>query len=183
MTMTVEMVERIIDRKIARLRVLVELLDSVEHLDGYAVRGNGIADQQVDADLVGIYGVHSRPPDGGDAVVIKLGGEQSSALCLGFRHRGYEVKIEKGEIQIRDDQGQFLHLKRDGIYLDGQKVNIADGAAGQKAARKGDKVKVTIPAGTFLVAAQAGVANAAPIEVEGTITQGSADVVIGGASS
>lgn len=181
--MNVRDVERIIDRKLAPFKALVELLDSVEHLDDFAIQGTGIAGQEVRADLAGHYGVYSRAPKDGDAVVIKLGGKGASAICIGFRFRGKEVRLEVGEVMLRDDQDQLLHIKRDGIYIDGQKVNIKNGGLGQKAARKGDKVKVTIPMGTFLTAAQAGVLNAAPVDVEGTIIQGSADVVIGGASS
>lgn len=184
MTMTVEMVERIIDRKLSRLQGLVELLDSVEHLDAYAVRGKGIADQQVDADLVGQYGVMSRPPDGGDAVIIKLGGQGASSQCIGFRHREHEVQIEKGEILIRDDQGQFVHVKRDGIHIDGQKVVIAGGGAA--AVRVGDPVEFNAAfsqwINTTLVGAlaTAGIVVAPFIGPEiGTSSAGSAKVEIG----
>lgn len=54
----------------------------------------------------------------------------------------------------------------------------ADGGA-PMAARVGDSVRVTIPIGSVLVAASAGVLNAAPIDVDGTITAGSEIVGIG----
>lgn len=50
--------------------------------------------------------------------------------------------------------------------------------ATKECARKGDTVKVTIPAETFLVEAQAGVPNPAPVEVDGEITSGSSKVKV-----
>lgn len=46
-------------------------------------------------------------------------------------------------------------------------------------ARKTDTVKVTIPIGTFLVAATGGSPNPAPVEVTGEITDGSSKVKVG----
>lgn len=57
------------------------------------------------------------------------------------------------------------------------KITLQGGDKG--AARVGDKVKVTIPANTFLVSADAGVKNPAPVEVEGTVQEGSGTVLIG----
>ena len=57
---------------------------------------------------------------------------------------------------------------------------------GKAAARKGDKVKVTIPAGSFITtvsggagAPAVGVANMSPVTVEGTIEEGSDSVEVG----
>ena len=74
----------------------------------------------------------------------------------------------KGDISINDKQ---VLIKSDG------EVNLKEGKKG--AARKDDTVEVTIPAGTFLTAAQAGVPNAAPIKVQGKITSASGKVKIG----
>jgi phage protein D len=57
-------------------------------------------------------------------------------------------------------------------------VSINKGVQG--AARQGDKVNVTIPPGTFLVAATAGVLNPTLMTVEGVITSASQTVRIGG---
>lgn len=51
-------------------------------------------------------------------------------------------------------------------------VNLGAGAA-KGVARNGDAVRVTIPIGSFLVAASGGVLNSAPVVVDGTITEGS----------
>jgi hypothetical protein len=60
------------------------------------------------------------------------------------------------------------------------KIKINGGGAA--AARRGDKVKVTIPANSFIVSVSGqatGVPNAGPVEVEGTIEAGSETVEIG----
>lgn len=59
------------------------------------------------------------------------------------------------------------------------RLTLGSAAAAPNAARQGDAVRVTIPIGTFLVAASDGVANAAPVLVDGTITSGSSKVGIG----
>ena len=62
------------------------------------------------------------------------------------------------------------------------KVRINVPTAEQRAARKGDAVRVEIPVGRVVVAIGPGgaaVMNATPIECEGTITNGSRSVLIG----
>lgn len=49
------------------------------------------------------------------------------------------------------------------------------GDNGEFIAREGDPVQVTIPSGTFLVSADAGVLNPSPVNVTGTITSGSSN--------
>lgn len=68
----------------------------------------------------------------------------------------------------------------DGIFtIDSETIVFNGGSTDKKAARNGDKVKVIIPAGTFLVSADKGVKNPLPVEVEGTIIEGSSSVLIG----
>lgn len=50
-------------------------------------------------------------------------------------------------------------------------VNL--GSGGNFIARLGDSVRVTVPANTFLVQAQAGVPNPAPVDLDGEITEAS----------
>jgi len=60
-------------------------------------------------------------------------------------------------------------------------VELMIGSAGGApfAARVGDPVRVTIPIGSFLIGATAGVLNPAPVDVTGTITGGSEIVGVG----
>jgi len=52
-------------------------------------------------------------------------------------------------------------------------VNVNLGSGGPFIAREGDEVEVTIPSGTFLVSATAGVPNPSPVTVPGVITSAS----------
>ena len=74
--------------------------------------------------------------------------------------------------------GKQARIKTDKpLVLDAKKIVMQGG--GPAAARKGDQVKITIPAGTFLVGASGAVPNAAPMEFTGTIEAGSDTVEIG----
>ena len=68
-------------------------------------------------------------------------------------------------VQYKDSS---LKIKEDGEIQIGAKNKLL-----KDSARKGDSVQVTIPTGTFLVAATAGVPNPAPVIVTGEITSGS----------
>ena len=74
--------------------------------------------------------------------------------------------------------GKQARIKTDKpLVMDAEKIVMQGGGAA--AARKGDQVKITIPAGTFLVSADAGVPNPAPMDFTGTIEAGSGTVEIG----
>lgn len=75
------------------------------------------------------------------------------------------------KVKITIDGGKF--------DLSATKITMQGGGANKNAARKGDQVKVTIPAGSVLIGAQAGVPNPSPIELTGTIQSGSGSVEIG----
>lgn len=57
-------------------------------------------------------------------------------------------------------------------------LTIGDAGSAKEAARNGDAVKVTIPSGTFLTSADNGTLNPDPVEVDGTIEEGSGLVKI-----
>lgn len=70
------------------------------------------------------YGFTSRPKTGAEAVVLQVGGT-SHPVCIVAADRRYRVTgLAEGEVCIHDDQGQSVTLKRDGIYIDGQKVAV-----------------------------------------------------------
>ena len=68
---------------IAGLELATEQVDSITWDDKYAGSGSGAGSREIDFDLAGQYGVYSRAPDGGDGVVVKLGGKGDSAICIG----------------------------------------------------------------------------------------------------
>ena len=77
---------------------------------------------------------------------------------------------------LYEDRDNKIHLKYD---ADLNELDIGN-ASFQPAARKGDSVKVTIPAGSLpATAGPYPVVVSAPIDVTGTITEGSGQVKIG----
>jgi len=115
----------------------------------------------------------SRDSDGNPKAVLKLLKDGKAAL------NADEVTLEaSGKAALTADEAVLEASK--GFTLKGQEVKINDGSKG--AARKDDQVKVTIPAGTFIVSVTgqaAGVPNPAPIDVMGTIVQASNSVKVG----
>ncbi len=98
---------------------------------------------------------------------------------------GNTVNIDKtGNINIKKSSGETIVLEDGKIEIDsGKKITMSDTkitlhsgatpATIKPIGRVGDSVQVTIPPGSFLVAATAGVLNPAPVNVTGTITSGS----------
>jgi phage baseplate assembly protein V len=71
-----------------------ELLDGVEHLEG--------------------YGRTAHPPAGFEALTASLGGNRAHTVALAAFHRQYRPKnLQPGEQAIYDDQGQVIALLRD----------------------------------------------------------------------
>lgn len=60
------------------------------------------------------------------------------------------------------------------LWLPGSTTEVVFDNGTQAVARENDTVRVTVPANTFLVSAQAGVPNPSPIELTGVITSGNA---------
>jgi hypothetical protein len=76
---------------------------------------------------------------------------------------------------LEDAHATNMRIGRDGgpqIEVTATQLRLGPDAT-KRVAREGDTVRVTIPPGTFLVAATAGVANADPVDVDGVVTQGS----------
>ena len=65
------------------------------------------------------YGITSRPFADAEAVVVMVGGVHSHCVVLAVDDRRYRIKtLEEGEVALYDDQGQIIHLKRDGIVIE-----------------------------------------------------------------
>lgn len=73
------------------------------------------------------------------------------------------------KISVNADDGKYS-VTATKIFLNGDSKG---------AAREGDEVEVTIPAGSFLTKADKGVLNATPVKVQGVITSSSKNVMIG----
>lgn len=60
------------------------------------------------------YGFTSRPLPGAEAIIIREGNHY---LMIASDDRRYRLAVEAGEAALYDDQGQKVHLTRDGIMV------------------------------------------------------------------
>lgn len=116
------------------------------------------------------YGFTSVPLPGADGAVVFVAGNREQGIIVATEDRRYRLTgLEGGEVAIYDDQGQKVHLTRDGIVVETSLDLTATvgGAASVTAA----SVSVTAPTVTIT----------GDLNVTGTIT-GTVDVVGGGKS-
>ena len=89
-----------------------------------------------------------------------------------IRHKNTSISFaENGDLNITSTGDVNLTATNAIIDADCQ----LGGAGGVAIGRVGDTVQVTVPIGTFLTSATGGVLNPAPVNVDGTITSGSAN--------
>lgn len=170
------LVNQAVERRVASLRVAVELVHDVVWGERGG-EGKGLQDRPLQGDYAGLYGFYSRPPDGGEGVVLKLGGKGDSAIFIGTRHRQYEVTLAKGELLIRDERGAEIRFKDDGIHIDAAKVVIRGGT--KEAARKDDPVRIDHAFKVWCngVSAATGVPVFVPTTI-GQVDAGAAEVLV-----
>lgn len=66
------------------------------------------------------YGFTSVPLAGMQPIAVFLGGDRSNGVVLAVADRTFRLKgMQGGEVAIYDDQGQSVHLTRDGIVIKG----------------------------------------------------------------
>lgn len=63
------------------------------------------------------YGFGSRAFKGSEVLSVFFNGDRSHGIVLVTADRRYRLKLEEGEVAVFDDQGQKIHLKRDGILV------------------------------------------------------------------
>lgn len=82
-----------------QLRILAgEVKDNVEHFEP--------------------YGFTSNPNGGAEAVAVFLDGDRSHGIVVCVADRRYRLTgLKTGEVALHDDQGQKVHLTRDGIVI------------------------------------------------------------------
>ena len=72
------------------------------------------------------YGFTSHPHPEAEAVLLAVGGQRSHAVAIAVDDRRYRlVGLERGEVAVYDDQGQYLVLRRDRIDVFGKKLTVA----------------------------------------------------------
>ncbi len=119
-------------------------------------------------------------------IVIWVDGNPDDAICLG---QDFSMKDMK-PVEYIDTDTQVLYRDIDEkikmLYNKNTDVLEIGKSDFKEASRKEDAVRVTIPSGTFIVsvsggsgAPAVGVPNSAPIDVDGTIQEGSSQIMIG----
>lgn len=106
-----------------RLRLLVSrgvlrLVD--DSLKLQSVQITMLGDQPANAERFQQYGMTSHPHPGAEAIIAAVGGARAHLVALAVDDRRYRLKaLARGEMAIYDDQGQKVHLTRNGIVIDG----------------------------------------------------------------
>lgn len=67
------------------------------------------------------YGFSSAPLEGAEAVTVSLGGARGRSLAVVVSDRRFQIELLPGEVAIHDDQGQKVHLTRDGVVIETSK--------------------------------------------------------------
>lgn len=71
------------------------------------------------------YGLTSVPFVGAEKIVLSIGGSRSHTLIIVVDDRRYRLTgLAEGEVALYDDQGQVVHVKRNGLHLKGNNVLI-----------------------------------------------------------
>lgn len=60
------------------------------------------------------YGLSYRPHPGGEAYLAFPSGDRSFGIALLIGDRRYRMLLAPGEVALHDDQGQHVHIQRDG---------------------------------------------------------------------
>lgn len=84
-----------------QIRMLAgEVKDGVEHLES--------------------YGFTSHPHDGAEGVAVFPGGDRSHGVVIVVADRRYRMQgLKAGEVALHDDQGQCVHMTREGMVVKG----------------------------------------------------------------
>lgn len=75
------------------------------------------------------YGLTAHPHPGAEGVAVFVGGNRDHGLVLAVDDRRYRLRgLAQGEVALYDDQGQKVHLTRDGIVIEAKALTVnADG--------------------------------------------------------
>lgn len=117
-------------------RVLLMIGRGVLHALGDAegdhlrVKHGAFADETLeDREVFHDYGFTAKPHQGAEVLFACLSGNRSRSVVIRIADRRYRLAdLKDGEVAIFDDQGQTVHLTRDGIVIKGagQPVIITD---------------------------------------------------------
>lgn len=112
-----------------RLRLLLSrgVLKLIEDGGGLqSVQVTLLGDKPAWAERFQNYGTTSHPLPGAEAAVAAVGGARAHLVALAVDDRRYRIaSLQPGEVTLYDDQGQRVHLTRDGIVIDGAGKPVA----------------------------------------------------------
>ena len=146
--------------------------------DSIIATASGSAEKGETAQVFGQAGLITNPSKNNVGLRINKG---SLDIIIGTMNYTIPLPANQGETLLysTDEDGAI----KGKCYIDDQGVfTFNDGT--KEAARNGDKVTVTIPTGTFIVSVSGGsgspavgVLNPSPIDVDGTIKEGTSEVL------
>lgn len=71
------------------------------------------------------YGHTSNPNPGAEGIAVFFDGDRSHGVVVVVADRRYRLQgLKTGEVALHDDQGQKVHLTRNGIVIDGANLPI-----------------------------------------------------------
>lgn len=112
-----------------RLRLLVSrgVLKMVDDAPGLqSVQVTLLGESPAWAERFQQYGLTSVPHGGAEAVVAAVGGARAHLVAFAVDDRRYRMaSLAAGEVAIYDDQGQSVHLTREGIVIKGAGLPLA----------------------------------------------------------
>ena len=89
------------------------------------VRFGALSDEIQEAERAQNYGFSSVPFVGADAFVLYGAGNRDNPVVMVVDDRKRRKDgMQPGEVSVYDDQGQVVHLRRNGIVVEGQNVLI-----------------------------------------------------------
>lgn len=99
-------------------RAVISLVNDSLKLQSLQLRV--LADETIDnVERFQEYGFTSVPFAGAECIVLSVGGHRSHSVVVATDDRRYRLfGLAEGEMAIHDDQGQKVHLKRAGIFID-----------------------------------------------------------------
>ncbi|OQX10872.1 MAG: hypothetical protein BWK73_19130 [Thiothrix lacustris] len=72
------------------------------------------------------YGLSAHAQSGAEAVTLQMAGDAASSIVICIADRRYVMELAAGEVALHDDQGQHVHLTREGIMITSDKLVTFD---------------------------------------------------------
>jgi phage baseplate assembly protein V len=119
----IKVIDERISRKLAGIRQafrgVITLVKAAGEIQ--LVQLDGLSGEKLqDAEQFQQYGCTSNPPKGSMAIVLPIGGKTAHGIIIATEHGTYRLKdLAEGEVALYDDQGQKIHITRNGIVVDG----------------------------------------------------------------